>query len=306
VQAPEPAAPPLYVSYSHVDKEFVTPVVHWLRERGVPLWFDQDLQGGAHWPSAIGRVRDAARLWLVFIGQRPGENQKDEMGENSPAHQRLTLARDLRVVPVILPGVSWQQAPVYLAQLHGMSLSSNRDPEQLQQLERRLWQALGAERSDSPRPAQPVPPEVMGMASAEQLPALLARLALRDRHALPVLATPDVGTLRTSLRNAGVATHADLLGMAGSLASEHAHFTPHALWSAWMQQVHGDRLEDLGAELTGLGAEATAPAPPPAEHAHFPELESEIFEESAPVQSPPHPAAQTSARKAAPTKKKRK
>ena len=86
--------PFVFVSYSHDDAELAYPIISGLLERGMRIWYDEDLDGGDDWERVIlNRVkRCTAMLCLVSTRFTDSKNCRNEIG----------YASDLNKVTLIL------------------------------------------------------------------------------------------------------------------------------------------------------------------------------------------------------------
>ena len=143
----EPAVD-VFVSYKREDRARVAPLVDRLREKGLRVWWDADILGGASWRPEILRHLDAARcvivVWSALAASPAGEFVHEEAAR---AKQRGVL------VPVSLDDV---QPPIGFGQLQTIDVNGWSGDSG----DRRFEDVLRACRAvidDGPR-SQPSPP----------------------------------------------------------------------------------------------------------------------------------------------------
>lgn len=59
--------PYLFVSYCHKDKESVLPVLRFLQDEGIRIWYDTGIDPGTEWPEVIADHLDQSSVFLAFI-----------------------------------------------------------------------------------------------------------------------------------------------------------------------------------------------------------------------------------------------
>lgn len=59
--------PFIFISYSHKDKKRVYPIIDALRQRGMRVWYDEELEGGHHWDRGIAEHLASCAHVLCFI-----------------------------------------------------------------------------------------------------------------------------------------------------------------------------------------------------------------------------------------------
>ena len=64
----------IFVSYSHADADVVLPEIHWLRDQGVRVWYDEGIQGGSRWRDAIAEQIAACRLFVLYVSNASAES----------------------------------------------------------------------------------------------------------------------------------------------------------------------------------------------------------------------------------------
>lgn len=63
----EGKAPYIFVSYSHMDKATVFPVIDRLIKDGYRVWYDEGITPGANWPQVLAKRLGACKVCLTFI-----------------------------------------------------------------------------------------------------------------------------------------------------------------------------------------------------------------------------------------------
>ena len=59
----------VFLSYSRVDRGYVTKLAEWLEGHGVKVWFDHDIDYGARWKAEIQKQLDASTVVLVVMSK---------------------------------------------------------------------------------------------------------------------------------------------------------------------------------------------------------------------------------------------
>ncbi|MGN0261319.1 MAG: toll/interleukin-1 receptor domain-containing protein [Eggerthellaceae bacterium] len=59
--------PYAFISYSHRDSDRVVPVLDYLKQRGVAVWYDQGIEVGSEWPEFIAQALVGAQCVIAFI-----------------------------------------------------------------------------------------------------------------------------------------------------------------------------------------------------------------------------------------------
>ena len=67
IKAYEGDEPYIFVSYSHVDKFQVYPVLNYLTKVGINIWYDQGISGGESWRDKITEQINDCYKFVVFI-----------------------------------------------------------------------------------------------------------------------------------------------------------------------------------------------------------------------------------------------
>jgi hypothetical protein len=125
-----------FLCYHRPDREFVITLRNRLEEARISTWLDQrDLEAGQLWRDAIEEAMENSQSTLIFIGPKGlGPVQKQEM--DMALH--LAENRGMRVIPVILPGVTDSfVSPAWLHGRHCVDFRFN-DPDPFQELIRAL------------------------------------------------------------------------------------------------------------------------------------------------------------------------
>jgi len=97
----------IFLSYSRVDRGYVTKLAEWLEGHGVKVWFDHDIDYGARWKAEIQKQLDASTVVLVVMSKSARRSIWVDR-ELDRAKQRQIL-----VFPVLLePTASWIGSPI--------------------------------------------------------------------------------------------------------------------------------------------------------------------------------------------------
>ena len=103
-----------FLSYSRSDEESALRIARHLADRGLKIWLDLwELKGGEPLMAAIERALDQSRAFVVLIG--PAEAGLWRKTEERLIFERSLRARDdFRLIPVLLPGTTFESIPEVL------------------------------------------------------------------------------------------------------------------------------------------------------------------------------------------------
>lgn len=88
--------PYLFISYCHKDESIVLPVLRFLQDEGVRLWYDTGIDPGTEWPEVIADHLDQSSVFLAFISQKSLESH------NCRKEFNFALMKDMPSLSVIL------------------------------------------------------------------------------------------------------------------------------------------------------------------------------------------------------------
>jgi hypothetical protein len=110
----------VFLSYNWEDKPAVRRLAQQLRERGLRPWLDErELHPGLPWQPALEDVIAGIPAAALIVGSRVGSWQEQEFA----AILRQSVKRRCAVVPVLLPGASRLDLPVFLDGLTWVDLT---------------------------------------------------------------------------------------------------------------------------------------------------------------------------------------
>ena len=104
--------PYLFISYCHRDQEIVLPVVRFLQEKGIRLWYDTGIDPGAEWPEVIADHLDQSSVFLAFISPQSLESH------NCRKEFNFALMKNMPALTVILEPM--QFTPVMKLQMSSL------------------------------------------------------------------------------------------------------------------------------------------------------------------------------------------
>jgi hypothetical protein len=136
----------VFVSYNSEDRTIVADLIRQLHNEGIRTWWDRDdITAGQEWPPALENALSTTSTVVIFIGPNgPGYYQNKEI----PRAVEEKKARQIKVIPVILPGGS-EKLPFPLYDLQSISFNGSEGIEDVENL-RRLITAI---KDDLPSPA---------------------------------------------------------------------------------------------------------------------------------------------------------
>jgi len=136
----------VFVSYNSEDRTIVADVIRQFHNEGIRTWWDRDdITAGQEWPAELENALSTTSTVVIFIGPHgPGYYQNKEI----PRAVEEKKARQIKVIPVILPGGS-DKLPFPLNDLQSISFNG---PEGLEDVEN-LRRLITAIKDDLPSPA---------------------------------------------------------------------------------------------------------------------------------------------------------
>jgi len=90
----------VFASYAHVDKERVYPLIKYLNERDVRIWYDEGIEPSKDWMEEIARKIMACKVFMVFLSPI-AVTREDVLNEIALAEGRLKM-HEIIFVPVYL------------------------------------------------------------------------------------------------------------------------------------------------------------------------------------------------------------
>ena len=67
--------PYVFISYAHLDSNFVLPCVEAMSKCGINIWYDEGIQAGSEWPEYIAEKVVSCTKFLLFISKAYLESQ---------------------------------------------------------------------------------------------------------------------------------------------------------------------------------------------------------------------------------------
>ena len=86
----------IFISYRRSDRELVAAVVQRLEARGVDVWYDAEIEGGADWRETIVKALSNSRMLVVFFSE--GCNTSRQIGKELAIADSLAMP----VAPVLI------------------------------------------------------------------------------------------------------------------------------------------------------------------------------------------------------------
>ncbi len=59
--------PYIFVSYAHSDSKIVLPIIEYMQQTGIRIWYDDGIEAGSEWPQYIAENLEKASCILVFM-----------------------------------------------------------------------------------------------------------------------------------------------------------------------------------------------------------------------------------------------
>lgn len=95
--------PYLFVSYAHKDMELVYPIISWMNELGLKVWFDEAIAPATEWPDYVARHVMECDAMIAFISANylASDNCKDELNfaRDHQKNRLLVYLEDVQLPP---------------------------------------------------------------------------------------------------------------------------------------------------------------------------------------------------------------
>ena len=127
----------VFLSHRSEDLDAVSQIAKALQEREIDVWLDEsELSPGDEWQKAIEKGLEASDVAIVFVGPQGTELEGDK--QLALSFQR---ERQLLVIPLLLPGASFEQVPRFLQNITSVDFRDGLDNEIA--FERLIWAITG-------------------------------------------------------------------------------------------------------------------------------------------------------------------
>lgn len=100
VRAYEGMKPYVFISYSHLDKDRVLPVIQALYSGNYRAWYDEGIAPGSEWPKNIAKHLRNASAFIAFVSKNYLSSA------NCENEARLAVGHHVKIIPVCLDGIS--------------------------------------------------------------------------------------------------------------------------------------------------------------------------------------------------------
>ena len=84
--------PYIFISYAHVDRARVLPIAEELYRRHFRVWYDDGIEGGAHWADFIAEHLEGAAIILYFPSEQFNSNRNCEREVNYAVESKKDMA----------------------------------------------------------------------------------------------------------------------------------------------------------------------------------------------------------------------
>src|SRR5205085_6301379 len=104
----------IFISYSRHDHDFVEPIVQVLKERGLSVFFDRDIEVGQSWMTVLQAAMLSSRVAVIFI--TPDSLKSDWVQQELESALMLAANSDEKryVISVLLRETNPGQLPLFL------------------------------------------------------------------------------------------------------------------------------------------------------------------------------------------------
>ncbi len=168
----------IFISYRRADREFVASVVRRLEARGVGVWYDADIEGGADWRETIVEALTNSDMLAIFFSE--------ECNSSRQLKKELAVADQLAkpVVPILIENTQPRGAYLYeLADRNWIQVFP--DPmAHMDELVEHLAMLAGKSEGGlaGKRPSDTLKAKVGAVASAPQAPAAANDITLEEKE----------------------------------------------------------------------------------------------------------------------------
>ena len=153
MQPPRQEAAPadVYISYPRPQTELAQRIVAALKLSNIRVWWDRELTLGDDWVAVSEAALASTRVLIVLIGAPLGKGQMKEVED--------AAARNLRVIPLLAPGLSFHDLPHSLARFNAMILDETRLDEAIEEVTDIVARVLTRQSPTNPSPVSPDDPQ---------------------------------------------------------------------------------------------------------------------------------------------------
>jgi hypothetical protein len=118
----------IFISYSRRDQPVVSDIISKLKQRGVVPWLDQwDIELGHAFIEEIEKILTNVKNIAVFFGKTGyGPWQRAEV---SAVYSRV-VSKTCRLIPILLPGVTTSELPLFLQPLNALQITGDKSDEE--------------------------------------------------------------------------------------------------------------------------------------------------------------------------------
>lgn len=115
--------PRVFISYSHKDRDTVSKIMESLRAKNVTAWSEASLKPGDRWEEELEKNLRESDVYVLIVS-REALGSDFFMFEAGVAFGRAEKDPSVRVIPVVVSDVGWDEVPFVLRRYKGIDGAS--------------------------------------------------------------------------------------------------------------------------------------------------------------------------------------
>mgnify|MGYP001025284374 CR=1 FL=1 len=118
----------VFLCHNSLDKDSVSTIAEKLNKQDIVPWIDEGrIKGGDHWPSILFDTINKTEIAFIFLGTNGIGNWQQMEIDRLYINYTRSKKKNLKIVPVLLPGASNKDIPEHLQDFHFVTLENLED-----------------------------------------------------------------------------------------------------------------------------------------------------------------------------------